>query len=140
MVLGDIFTPEKRSQIMGRIGSKNSKLEIAVRKLVHSLGYRFRLHDTTLPGKPDVVLRRHRKVIFINGCFWHGHKDCSRSKLPSTNVTFWKDKITKNAIRDKRALKKLRCEGWRAMVVWQCEMKYPERLAKRLGRYLDSRS
>ena len=136
-MLGDIFTPEKRSQIMGRIGSKNTKPEIAVRKLVHSLGYRFRLHDIKLPGRPDIVFPRHRKVIFINGCFWHGHKDCSRSALPSTNVTFWKDKIAKNVIRDKRALRELRCEGWRAMVVWQCEMRDLGRLTQRLNRYLE---
>ena len=139
-MLGDIFTPEKRSQIMARIGSKNTKPEIAVRKLVHSLGYRFRLHDVKLPGKPDIVLPRHRKVIFINGCFWHGHKDCPRSTLPSTNVTFWKDKIAKNIIRDKRSLRKLRCDGWRAMVVWQCEMRDPERVTQRLNRYLECRN
>jgi len=139
MVLSDVFTPEKRSQIMARISGKNTKPEIAVRKLVHSLGFRFRIHDSKLPGKPDIVLSRHRKIIFVNGCFWHGHSGCSRSKIPHTNPIFWKDKISKNIIRDERIRRKLRREGWRTMTVWQCEMGDTEKLTQRIARYLKNR-
>lgn len=139
MDLGDVFSPEERSRIMSRIGSKNTKPEIAVRRLVHSKGFRFRLHDKKLPGKPDVVLPRHRKVIFVNGCFWHGHNGCSRSSLPKTNSDFWRDKIAKTVQRDKRTVRQLRRQGWGAMTVWQCETKNLEKLSRRLDRYLHNK-
>src|SRR6266850_1135769 len=100
--MADVFTPEKRSAIMSRIKGENTRPEILVRKIVHSLGYRFRLHSNTLPGKPDLVLPRHEKIIFVHGCFWHGHVRCSRSALPSTNVQFWQKKILGNKSRDAR--------------------------------------
>lgn len=107
---------------MSHISGKNTKPEIAIRKIAHSLGYRFRLHKKELPGKPDIVFPKYKKVIFVNGCFWHGHKNCKRSKLPLTNKIFWQKKIEGNIKRDKTnylALKKL---GWSYLVVWQCSI------------------
>lgn len=118
----DIFSPKKRSQIMKKIGPKNSKQELFIRKLIFSFGYRYRLHRKDLPGKPDLVFPKYKKVIFINGCFWHGHT-CKRGKLPETNREFWKKKICGNVKRDKENYKKLKEFGWKILVVWQCEIK-----------------
>ena len=120
--MSDIFTPEKRSQIMGRICSKNTTPEIAVRQLVHSLGYRFRLHDTKLPSKPDIVLPRHRKVIFVNGCFWHGH-NCHLFKWPKSRKEFWRDKIKSNMERDRKNEKIIIFSTWRVLKIWECALK-----------------
>lgn len=112
---------------MSKISGKNTKPEIAIRKIAHSLGYRFRLHKKDLPGKPDIVFPKHKKVIFVNGCFWHGHKNCNRSKLPTTNKKFWKEKIEGNIKKDKsnyRGLKKL---GWDYLIIWQCGIKVSNR-------------
>ena len=108
---------------MSHISGKNTRPEIIIRKIVHSLGYRFHLHKKTLPGKPDRDCSRFKKVIFINGCFWHGHKNCLRSKLPSTNKKFWKGKIEGNKRNDKSNKIKLKKLGWDYLVIWQCEIK-----------------
>ncbi|OGU81713.1 MAG: very short patch repair endonuclease [Ignavibacteria bacterium RBG_16_35_7] len=108
---------------MSHISGKNTRPEIIIRKIVHSLGYRFHLHKKTLPGKPDMVFSKFKKVIFINGCFWHGHKNCLRSKLPSTNKKFWKGKIEGNKRNDKSNKIKLKKLGWDYLVIWQCEIK-----------------
>ena len=108
---------------MSKIGPKDSKQEIFIRKLVHGLGYRYRLHRKDLPGKPDIVFPKHKKVIFINGCFWHGHKDCNRSKLPETNSQFWKEKIGKNIKNDEVNQKELKKLGWDHLTIWQCDIK-----------------
>src|SRR5688572_10508826 len=100
--MADVFTPAKRSAIMARVKGQNTKPEILVRKLVHALGYRFRLHQNKLPGKPDLVLARHEKIILVHGCFWHGHAGCSRSAFPRTNIDFWQKKILGNRTRDNR--------------------------------------
>jgi DNA mismatch endonuclease, patch repair protein len=92
----DVFSKGKRSQIMSRISGKDTKPEILVRSLLHRMGFRFRLHTKDLPGKPDITLPKHKRVIFVHGCFWHGHKDCTRSKRPSTNVEFWNKKFEKS--------------------------------------------
>jgi len=118
----DVFSITKRSQIMSHISGKNTKPEIIIRKIVHSLGYRFRLHKKELPGKPDIVFPKYKKVIFVNGCFWHGHKNCLRSKLPSTNKKFWKEKIEGNKRNDKSSKVKLKKLGWVYLVIWQCEI------------------
>ncbi|MCK4447907.1 MAG: DNA mismatch endonuclease Vsr [Candidatus Marinimicrobia bacterium] len=118
----DIFSPKKRSQIMKKIGPKNSKQELFIRKLIFSFGYRYRLHRKDLPGKPDLVFPKYKKVIFINGCFWH-HHNCKRGKLPETNREFWKKKILGNVKRDKENYKELKEFGWKILVVWQCEIK-----------------
>lgn len=133
----DVFTPEKRSAIMARIKGQNTKPEILVRKLVHSLGFRFRIHQNTIPGKPDLVLPRHEKIIFVHGCFWHGHVGCSRGDLPSTNIEFWEKKILGNRKRDTRVRAKLNRGGWQVLVIWQCQTKDIESLTRRLKRFLE---
>lgn len=132
----DVFTPAKRSAIMARIKGQNTKPEILVRKLVHSLGYRFRLHQNKLPGKPDLVLQRHEKVIFVHGCFWHGHVACSRATLPSTNTDFWQKKILGNRTRDTKVKRTLSRNGWKVLIVWQCQTRDISALTARLLRFL----
>ncbi|WP_339862865.1 very short patch repair endonuclease [Paremcibacter congregatus] len=118
----DIVTSEKRSQMMAGIKGKNTKPEMLVRKLVHSLGYRYRLHVNDLPGKPDLVFPRHRGVIFVHGCFWHGH-NCHLFKLPGTRQEFWKTKIEKNRMNDSKAKAALQNLGWRQLDIWECALK-----------------
>lgn len=119
----DIYTREKRSELMSRIRTTNTKPEVVVRKTLHRLRYRFRLHRKDLPGNPDIVLPRFQAVIFVHGCFWHHHIGCAKSKLPSTNVQFWTNKILGNVKRDKQVIANLRRSGWRVLVVWECETK-----------------
>jgi DNA mismatch endonuclease, patch repair protein len=123
--LMDIMPPERRSQIMSHIRGKNTTPELIVRKLVYSLGYRYRLHYAKLPGKPDLVFPGRKKVIFVHGCFWHHHEGCKKSKLPSSNVEFWQDKIIANVHRDNKTHEALSQLGWKYMVIWQCEIKLP---------------
>ncbi|MCF8067595.1 MAG: very short patch repair endonuclease [Desulfobacterales bacterium] len=118
----DIFSREKRSQIMSRIGGKNTKPELIVRSLLHKMGYRFRLHRHDLPGKPDITLPKYKKIIFVHGCYWHGHFDCPKSKRPTTNIAFWETKLDKNISRDKNNIKSLIELGWDVMVIWTCEV------------------
>jgi DNA mismatch endonuclease (patch repair protein) len=132
----DVFSPEERSAIMARIKSRNTKPEILVRKVVHSLGYRFRLHRDNLPGKPDIVLPRRSKVIFVHGCFWHGHSRCARATMPSTNVTFWKEKIANNKARDRKVLRQLRNSGWKVLIIWQCQIIDISNLKQQLSSFL----
>lgn len=119
----DKFSKHKRSEIMSHIKSKNTKPEITVRKIIYSLGYRYRLHRKDLPGKPDLAFIKKKKVIFINGCFWHGHSGCKKSALPDTNYEFWNDKIKKNVNRDTLNYQRLKDMGWKYLVIWQCEIK-----------------
>lgn len=121
---------------MAAVGGKNTRPELVVRRLLFSLGYRYRLHVTDLPGRPDIVFRARQCVIFVNGCFWHGH-DCPRASAPSSNVEFWRKKIGGNRERDRRVLKELQRIGWRVLTVWQCETKDQARLQRRLCRFLD---
>ena len=121
---------------MSRISGGNTKPEIVVRKLIHAMGLRFRLHVKNLPGKPDIVLPRHRKIIEVNGCFWHGHQDCARSKRPATNVEFWDSKIAGNIERDERNKAALKEMGWQILVIWGCETKKPEQLIEKLKNFL----
>lgn len=134
----DIYSKQKRSEIMSLISGKNTKPEIVIRKIAHSLGYRFRLHKKDLPGKPDIVFPKYKKVIFVNGCFWHSHKNCKRSKLPTTNAKFWKEKIEGNKKKDKSNYIRLKKLGWDYMVIWQCEIKdsNKEKIEKRLLEFL----
>lgn len=132
----DVFSPAKRSAIMSRIKGVNTRPEILVRKLVHSQGYRFRLHSNRVAGKPDLVFPRHKKIIFVHGCFWHGHGRCSRAALPASNIDFWQKKIDGNKIRDSAVRRKLNREGWTILVVWQCQTKNVEDLQERIGRFL----
>lgn len=108
---------------MSHIKSKNTKPEILVRHFLHAQGFRYRLHCKDLPGKPDIVLPKYKTVIFINGCFWHGHSECKYSSLPATNRDFWQNKISENIERDKATYDKLSTMGWRVLEVWQCQLK-----------------
>lgn len=123
---------ESRSRNMAAIKSKDTKPELAVRSLLHALGYRFRLHRADLPGNPDVVLPRYRTVIFVNGCFWHRHQNCQYASTPKSNAQFWREKFAANVERDRRAIEVLEQAGWRVVVVWECEIANEEQLAKKL--------
>jgi DNA mismatch endonuclease (patch repair protein) len=131
-----VFSKEKRSWVMSRVKGRDTKPEILVRSLVHRMGYRFRIHGRDLPGNPDIVLPRHRKVIFVHGCFWHGHNRCPRSKRPTTNKSFWNKKLDGNIKRDRRFRRALLLKGWRILVVWQCETREPDRLLRKLEKFL----
>jgi DNA mismatch endonuclease (patch repair protein) len=134
--MSDVFSKEKRSWVMSRISGGDTKPEITVRKILHAMGYRFRLHVRRLPGNPDIVLSRHRKVIFVHGCFWHGHRGCPRSKRPSTNVDFWNAKIDANIRRDEKVSQELERRGWKVLIVWECEVKLRDPLMRRLAAFM----
>lgn len=118
--MADVFDRAKRSQVMGRIRSKNTKPEISVRRALHALGYRFRLHVADLPGRPDIVLTKHRLIINVQGCFWHQHK-CLKGRLPASNSAYWTAKLAGNVSRDRRSRRMLRKLGWSVETVWECE-------------------
>jgi DNA mismatch endonuclease (patch repair protein) len=125
--MADVVTPEQRSLMMSGIRGKNTRPELTIRKLLHGRGFRYRLHDKKLPGKPDIVLPKHRAVILIHGCFWHGH-DCHLFKWPSSNEAFWKEKITKNRLVDERSIQSLLAAGWRVLTIWECALKGKQKL------------
>jgi len=114
---------EQRSRNMSAIKSKNTKPEIAVRKLLHSMGYRFRLHRKDLPGSPDIVLPKYKTVIFVHGCFWHRHENCKYASTPKTREEFWEAKFRENINRDKLNQENLSSKGWKIIIVWECEIK-----------------
>ena len=120
--MADIVNAEKRSEIMALVRAKDTKPEILLRRELHSRGIRYSLHSKMLPGKPDLVLRKHKTVIFVHGCFWHRHKKCSKSSMPSTNVEFWKKKFRRNVERDRTNTQALVEQGWRVIIVWECAL------------------
>ena len=132
----DVHTKKQRSYNMSRIRCKNTKPEIIVRSIVHRMGYRYSLHRKDLPGKPDLVLVKHRKVIFVHGCFWHMHRCRYGRVIPKTNKKFWKIKREGNVDRDKRNLRKLRKEGWKVLVIWECQTRNSEKLIDKLEKFL----
>lgn len=134
----DVFSRSKRSEIMSLVRTKNTKPEMMVRSFIHRLGYRYSLHKKELPGKPDIVMTKYRKIIFVNGCFWHGHKGCPRGFLPSSNKGFWKKKIASNALRDSRNLRKLRKDGWKVLTIWECQLNSPEMFKRRICKFLEN--
>lgn len=115
----DTISKERRSKIMAHISSKNTQPEMIVRKALHDLGYRYRLHRRDLPGSPDLVFPARRKIIFVHGCFWHGHH-CRKGKRPSTNCGFWDRKLDRNIQRDAKNIEELRQTGWQVLVIWEC--------------------
>ena len=119
--MSDILSAEERSERMSRVGDKNSKPELRVRSLIHRMGFRFRLHPRELPGKPDIVLPRHKKAVFVHGCFWHRHRGCPRSTTPQNNWAFWQKKFKENIARDRRKARALRVLGWDILVIWECQ-------------------
>jgi len=134
----DVHTPAQRSRNMAAIKARNTKPEILVRRVVHSMGFRYGLHNRKLPGTPDLVLRRHKKVIFVHGCFWHCHQ-CSLGRVVAqTNAEFWARKRAGNAERDRRTKKDLERDGWRVLVLWECETKDRDKLCRKLERFLTS--
>lgn len=125
-----------RSRTMQAVKSKNTSPELFVRRLLHSRGYRYRLHRSDLPGKPDLVFPCRKKVLFIHGCFWHGH-DCARgSRIPKTNTEYWTAKISRNRERDARARKQLQADGWKVLALWECDLRNEAASLKRLARFL----
>jgi DNA mismatch endonuclease (patch repair protein) len=138
--MADKISAERRSANMRAIRSKNTKPELVVRKLVHAIGYRFRLHKKDLPGKPDLVFIPRRKVIFVHGCYWHGHGCKVGGKGAKSNQSYWEPKIAGNKARDRRRLRELRRAGWRSLVIWECQTFDTSKLAKKLEKFLSSRS
>lgn len=128
----DRLTAERRSWNMSRVRSTDTRPEMIVRRTLHGLGFRYRLHVRSLPGSPDIVLRKHRTVIFVHGCFWHAHPGCSDATVPKTNTEFWVSKFQKNTERDERATTELRSSGWKVIVVWACQTKDTLALQERL--------
>jgi DNA mismatch endonuclease (patch repair protein) len=134
--MADQFDAETRSWIMRQVKSKDTAPERLVRRVAHSMGYRFRLHRRDLPGNPDIVFPSRRKVIFVNGCFWHGHS-CARAKLPQSRREYWEAKILRTVARDGQHTKSLRSLGWSALVMWECQLKDTEAVRRRIVRFLE---
>ena len=130
--------PALRSRIMKSVKNADTKPEMVVRRLCHSMGYRFRLHRKDLPGTPDLVFPRLLKVVFVHGCFWHRHPNCRRATNPKTRENFWRDKFEANVLRDARSEEALREMGWAVLVIWECETRDKNDLELRLRRYLES--
>lgn len=124
----DVFTQEKRSEVMSRIRGKNTKPELIVRKFLFAKGFRYRIHQKGLPGQPDIVLKKYRTVILIHGCFWHGHENCKLFVIPKTRTLWWIDKISRNKLKDETKANELKNLGWKVLVVWECALK--QKLAK----------
>ena len=133
----DTRTPAQRSKIMSSIGSTNTKPEMCVRRLLHRMGYRYRIHAKDLSGRPDIVFRSKKRVIFVNGCFWHFHHKCkSKKRLPASRISFWKSKLTRNRARDQKNHSDLRKNGWKVLVIWECDLKNDERLCRILTTFM----
>lgn len=136
--MADTLTKKARSFLMSKIRSRDTQPEKRVRFCAHLLGYRYRLHDAKLPGKPDLVFKKLRLVVFVNGCFWHFHKRCRRNRLPKVNREYWKAKFEENAARDARVKRRLRRLGWSVKVIWECQTKDSLNLSKRVIKLLES--
>jgi DNA mismatch endonuclease (patch repair protein) len=132
----DIITTRQRSQLMSRIRSMDTRPELIVRRLAHSLGYRFRLHRRDLPGVPDLAFPSRRKVVFVHGCFWHRHPRCRFAYSPKSNCEFWATKFAANRARDRRAIRQLRAAGWNPLVIWECELRDLRRVRRVLVTHL----
>jgi len=127
----------ERSQIMAKVKSKDTKPELAVRKFIYGLGYRYRLYDASLPGKPDLVFRKRKKVIFVHGCFWHGHDCRAGNNRPSSNTEYWNAKLSRNMNRDAMVQKSLVELGWKYFIIWECETKNIQLLKQNIRNFLD---
>lgn len=134
----DTLSPEERSERMSRVRNKDTKPEMRVRRLVHSLGYRYRLHPGKLPGRPDLVFPGRGKVIFVHGCYWHRHEGCTRCRLPKSRLDFWAPKLERNRLRDLENQAKLRESGWDVLVVWECEVYEAAGLPGRIMSFLEN--
>lgn len=133
----DRLSAKGRSHQMSLVKSKNTRTELSVRKLVFSMGHRYRIHGAGLPGKPDLVFARKKKAIFVHGCFWHRHKDCKKATTPASNTEYWLPKFAKTVERDSQTLDSLRELGWASLVIWECELKDMAALANKLRAFLN---
>ncbi|WP_201694558.1 very short patch repair endonuclease [Paraburkholderia hiiakae] len=134
----DSVSPSRRSEIMGCVRSRDTKPEMLVRRLIYSMGYRYRLHAKDLPGKPDLVFRSRRKVIFVHGCFWHRHPGCALARLPKSREEFWLPKLESNRLRDLKNDRSLRDANWGVLVVWECELGDVAVLTNKIKEFLDA--
>ena len=132
----DTFTKEQRSLCMSKIRSKDTGPEVAVRKILYSFGYQYRLHRKDLPGKPDIVLPKRKIAVFVNGCFWHQHEGCKRKSFPKTNTKYWEYKLNKNISRQKENIKLLEDSGWKVFLIWECEAKNGNLLEGKIRNFL----
>lgn len=132
----DNLSPERRSENMRQIRAKNTSPEMTVRKLVHGMGFRFRLHVASLPGKPDIVMPRLKRIIEVQGCFWHQHPSCIDSHIPKTRTEYWEPKLDRNRRRDAENLKRLKALGWQVLKIWECQVRDQKKLAQRICRFL----
>ena len=132
----DTVSPETRSRVMAQVKSKGMKPEMKVRRLLHGLGYRYRLQRADLPGKPDLVFPSRRKIVFVNGCFWHNHSDCPRVRIPASNRDYWLSKLERNKARDERNIRLLEEIGWSVTTVWECQLKDFQATTERLVEFL----
>lgn len=132
----DTLTPRERSERMSRIRGKDSSPEMQLRRLLHGMGFRYRLHVKGLPGKPDLVFPSRRAVIFMHGCYWHRHNGCKLARLPKSNLNFWKGKLEENKRRDAVNRKRLKALGWRVLVVWECELHDTDRVSRATRKFL----
>lgn len=135
----DHLSPERRSWNMGRIRSKDTSPELRVRSMIHRAGYRYRLHAKAMPGKPDIVMRRHRTVVFVNGCFWHRHEGCRYATTPASNTEYWRRKFERTVARDKESQEALGRDGWQVLVIWECQTRDGAKLANLLAEILPPR-
>jgi DNA mismatch endonuclease (patch repair protein) len=141
--MADTVTQQRRSEIMRNVKGKHTKPEMIVRKFLHSKGFRFRVHDKKLPGSPDIKLTKYKTVIFVNGCFWHGHEGCRIYVMPKTNTEFWNSKIEKNLERDVKIINNLKQLGWKVVILWECDLKPKKRditLQKLVENFSDNKS
>lgn len=134
----DPLNEKQRSAQMARVRAKDTRPELAARRLTHSLGYRYRLHAMALPGKPDLVFSGRGAITFVHGCFWHRHTGCALARLPKSRLNFWEPKLSANRLRDKRHERALRSLGWGVMVIWECQVADTERITARIRSFLDA--
>jgi len=134
----DTVPPSKRSEVMARVRSKDTRPELFVRRLVFAMGYRYRLHAKGLPGCPDLVFSSRQKVIFVHGCFWHRHENCALARMPKSRLGFWRPKLEGNKRRDVKNMKRLAREGWKVLTIWECQLNDSVRLQTTIRRFLDA--
>nr|WP_282966331.1 very short patch repair endonuclease [Burkholderia vietnamiensis] len=133
----DNLTPQQRRKTMQQVRSTNTSPELLVRRTLHRMGYRFRLHRKDLPGCPDIVFPGRKKLIFVHGCFWHRHAGCAHASMPSSRLEYWESKFERTVVRDAQALQKLHDTGWRTLVIWTCELRDRGELERRLSAFLE---
>ena len=134
--MADRLSTEERSRLMAKIKGKNTRPERAVRSLLHRAGHRFRIHVRALPGTPDIVLPRHRTVVFVHGCFWHRHAKCKKARVPKTHRKFWADKFARNVANDRHHRRQLRRLGWRVVTIWECQLRRPDAVLAQIEKAL----